>query len=387
MIACKSRRAIAGMPIGVRELAIAFGAFYSYGRRITEFERRLAGILGVKYALAVGSGKTALYLILKSLAKISDKKEVILPAYTDAGLVLVIRRLGLSPVFCDISLETFNLDVSLLPLVISDNTLAVLAVHMFGLACEIGAIKQTIKERGIFLIEDCAQALGTTIGQRMVGTIGDVGFYSFNRGKNLPTYSGGAVAVNAEKLQNEIIKERELLREPSFFSQAAMIFKLSALSLAMNPLFYGLFYPLIVPFKSNRIPQGFEVLKYTDLQACLGSSLLAKLAEFSIKRQENGIFLIDGLKGIEGIVLPRIIQDSAPAFNRLPVIFKDGSLRERARLKLWKEGVDSSYMYPYALDDLPNAVYLARHILVLPVHPLVPKEALEKTIAVIRGLC
>jgi dTDP-4-amino-4,6-dideoxygalactose transaminase len=312
-------------------------------------------------------------------------------------LVLVIQKAGLKPVIADIFPGTFNLNVSLLPNVISENTLAVLAVHMFGLACEIDAIVQFAKGRGVFVIEDCAQALGTKMNGRMTGTIGDAGFYSFNRGKNLPTYSGGCIAVNSEELQQAIIAERELLDEPGIFLQACFLFKLAGVSLAMNRLFYGLFYPIIAPFKSNSIPREFSMLKYTDIQAAVGISLLRRVSEFSETRRTNGLFLMEGLKDIDSIVLPKIPPDSTPAFNRLPVVFKDAHLREKAHLRLWNEGIESSYMYPYVLhqvydlgykkDDFPNAVYLAGHILTLPVHPLVPRQALEKIIEIIRGLC
>ncbi len=385
------------MPISPGDIFSGLRAFNAGGKRIQEFEDSFTGTLGVKYAVSAGSGKAAFYLILKSLAKLSDKKEVVLPAYTDAGLVLAIRQAGLKPVFCDIYPETFNLAASLLPEVISGNTLAVLAVHMFGLACEIDIIAQATKNKGVFVIEDCAQALGTRINGRMSGTIGDAGFYSFNRGKNLPTYSGGCIAVNSDELQQAIIAERELLDEPGIFLQAGLLFKLAGVSLAMNRLLYGLFYPVIAPFKSNSMPRSFAMLEYTDIQAAVGISLLRRLSEFSAARLANGLFLMEGLKGIDSIVLPKILPDTAPAFNRLPVVFKDTRLREKVHLQLWDEGIESSYMYPYALhqvydlgykeNDFPNAVYLAGHILTLPVHPLVPRQNLEKIVEIVSGLC
>jgi dTDP-4-amino-4,6-dideoxygalactose transaminase len=328
------------------------------------------------------------------LSRLSTKKEVILPAYTDAGLVLVIQKAGLKPVLCDISLDTFNLDPTLLPRLISEETLSIVPVHMFGLACGMGPILEIVRAKNIFVIEDCAQALGTSIDGKMAGTIGDIGFYSFNRGKNFPTYSGGCITTNSKELTDVISREVKELSEPNIFFKLSSPIKLIGLSLVVRPYFYGLFYSFIAPFKSNRVPWAFAVLRYTNFQAALGLSLLRRIDEFSKKRYDNGVALINGLKDISGIILPKIVPGSIPVFNRLPVVFKDVRLREEIHYQLLRKGIETSYMYPrslhrvfdigYGKEDFPNATYFAEHLLTLPLHPLVGRKDLDTIINVIK---
>lgn len=383
-----------GTPITLENLREGFKSLNSRRVYIKEFQDSLANSLGSKYCICTSSGKAAFYVILKCLSRLLTKKEVILPAYTDAGLILVIQKAGLKTVLCDISLETFNLDTALLSRVISEETLAIVPVHMFGLACEIGPILKIVRGKNIFVIEDCAQAWGTSIDAKMVGTLGDIGFYSFNRGKNLPTYSGGGIITDSEELADLIKKEVKLVKEPNIFFRLSFPIKLTGLSLVVRPQVYGLFYSFIAPFKSDNLPRSFAVLKYTNFQAAIGLSLLRRIDEFSKRRYDNGLTLINGLKDIDGIILPKIAPLSIPAFNRLPILFKDLNKREKIEKNLWRARIQTSQMYlnplhhrfdlGYKKDNFPNAIYFAWHLLTLPVHPLVKQEDLLRMIDIIR---
>jgi dTDP-4-amino-4,6-dideoxygalactose transaminase len=388
------RMPIVGTPIALKDLGLGLKSLFSQWSYKREFEDRLVDTLGSRYCISTGSGKTAFYVILKCLSQLSTKKEVILPAYTDAGLVLVIRKLGLKTVFCDISLDTFNLDAALLSKIISQETLCIVAVHMFGLVCVMESIFKITRGKGIFVIEDCAQAMGASINGRMVGTIGDAGFYSFNRGKNFPTHSGGCITTNSKELAEDISREVKLLKEPNILLKLGLPIKLAGFSLAVRPKIYGLFYPFIAPFKNNRVPRDFTILRYTNFQAALGLSLLKRISEFSQRRYENGSALINGLKDMSGILLPKIVPGSIPVFNRLPVIFKDIHLREKVHVQLLKNGIEASYMYTrslpqvfdigYRKDEFPNANYLAQRILTLPTHPLLDKQIIIRMIDLIK---
>jgi dTDP-4-amino-4,6-dideoxygalactose transaminase len=121
---------------------------------------------------------------------------------------------------------------------------------------------------------------------------------------------------------------------------------------------------------------------------------MRKLEAFSIKRFENGMKLIAGLKNSDGIILPKVQKNSRPAFNRLPILFKDLNKKKEAARRLWQAGVETSLMYckplhhmfdlGYDRGDFPNAVYLAEHLLTLPVHPSVEEKDLFTMIDIIR---
>lgn len=361
---------------------------------IESFERAFSEYIGAKYAFLVNSGTTAFYVILKALSRLSGGTEVLLPAYTVPTLTLPIWKAGLLPKLCDVSMETFNMDPGSLQEVVSEKTLCVVPVHMFGFPCELDSILKIGKDRNIFVFEDAAQATGATIDGEMVGTIGDVGCFSLCRGKNFSTYTGGIIVTNSKDLADVIEKERDNLPGSNLLFRVTIPLKLTALAYAMRPTIYGIFYPFIVPFKSITIHESFEARQYTEFQSAVGLSLLRKLSDCNRRRYENGMSLYKALKDNENILLPRIIPGTKPVFNHLPVVFKDARLREEVQMKLWEPGIDTARMYlkpihriydlgyDTSADPFPNASYLAQGLVTLPTHPFVEDDTLETIVRV-----
>ncbi len=358
------------------------------------FAAVLAELTGKEYVSLVNSGLAAFYLILLALKRCSERKEVVLPAYTAGSLVVAIKKSGLKPVLCDIAWEDFNIDRKILPGVVSRNTLAVAAVHMFGIPInDISGLKDRIPA-GICLIEDCAQAQGAKIDNLAVGRFGEIAFFSFNRGKNFSLFGGGAVAVNnqvwAEKIGN-IFGE---LKTKSIVPEFALALKMFFSVLAVNPLVYGLVNPLIACFKENVPPDDFAVEQLSGLQAGLGVVLAPSRERIFQQRHRNGEYLREGLKFVPGIRLPVISPNCYPVYNRFPVLFEDTKILESKQKQLWQAGFESSRMYlkplhkmfelGYSSDDFPNANYLAQHLLTLPVYPSLGEKELVKIIEVIK---
>jgi len=250
------------------------------------------------------------------------------------------------------------------------------------------------KTREAFIVEDCAQAFGSRIDDKPVGVFGDAGFYSFNRGKNLPTYEGGCIITDSDELQQALEDKISKLPSLAFSRRLALGIKFSAMALAFRPYFYGLFHPLIAHFKDNAVERYFDEARYTFFQAGICRSLLKRSEVFLKRRSENGFELMTSLEGIEGIVLPKISTRCRPIFNRMPVILKDRTLLETVACQLEKAGIETSRFYLKALhhifdlgyekEDFPNAVYLAERLLTLPVHPLVRQKDIEAMAKVIK---
>jgi dTDP-4-amino-4,6-dideoxygalactose transaminase len=328
----------------------------------------------------VNSGTSACSLILKALKALSAKKEVVIPAYCASSLVWAIKSEGLKPVLCDISLDDFNLDASKLPEVVSGRTLAIIGVHMFGIMNEdLVKIRDTYPD--IFIIEDCAQAFGSRLGSHIAGTLGQVSFFSFNRGKNLSTYGGGCVVINDKNLIEPVRKEFEKLKSPGLFFRFSIFLKTVVLYLASKPLLYGLFYFIIKPFKERQAEPDFKVYAFNNFQAALALRILGKLNGFLGKRTKNGFILSKELGKREEVMPVRIKDNAQPAFNRFPLLIRDAERILEIEAKLRKVGIESSRMYlrplhqlfdlGYREDKFPSANYLARHLLTLPVHHLV----------------
>jgi dTDP-4-amino-4,6-dideoxygalactose transaminase len=359
-----------------------------------EFSTMLASSVGPKSVFLTNSGISAFYLILRALKRLSDKREVMLPAYTAGSLVVAVRKAALKPVLCDISLEDFNLDEDLLTEAILRDTLAVTCVHMFGINMKgIAGLRARIPQ-SVFLIEDCAQSMGSRTGSAESGSFGDISFFSFNRGKNLPLYGGGCIATNGSAIAECIEKEEASLPADGLISIPRSILKILAFSAVGNPSVYGIGFPLISRFKETRPPKDFTPKKMGMIQAALGLELMARREDMFSARHDNGMALIEGLKEADGVIVPAIPEDTCYVFNRVPVIFKDVNDREKAEKSLWKNGIETSRMYleplhrmfdlGYEKGDFSKAVYFAERLLALPAHPGVCAGDIAKMIDIIR---
>lgn len=169
------------------------------GPFVEAFEAQVAAYLGTPHAIGVSSGTDALLAALMAL-EIGPGDEVITTAFTFCASAEVIMRVGATPVFVDIDPATFNLDPSLLEDAISDKTRAIMPVHIFGQTCQMDQILAFARRHELYIIEDCAQAMGATFdlpqspGQQ-AGTLGDVGCFSFFPTKNLGALGDGGLVI------------------------------------------------------------------------------------------------------------------------------------------------------------------------------------------------
>lgn len=385
----------AGTPVSFAD--ILRGCTSSFNQSITAFESVIKAYTQKNYCYFTNSGTTAFYIILKALKTVSKKTEVILPAYTAPSLILPIKKTGLKPVLCEISLKTFNMDVQSLEKCINKNTLCIVPVHMFGLPMNMEDVMQIARQNSLIVVEDAASSLGTTIHGRPTGVFGDIGFYSFNRGKNLSTLSGGCIVTDREEMASAIKTECALLPELGFISKLKIATKLIALALAVRPFFYTVFYDLISKLKYAALHTDFDSFAYTRFQAGIGCALFGQVAKVLNKRYDHGTFLFDMLAHFKGIRLPELIPHAVPVFNQFPVLFEDETVKENCFEKINSAGIESTKLYPdpihrvynlgYDLDKdpFPNATYFSRRLLLIPTHPMMNIEKLSIIINIIKN--
>ncbi len=358
-----------------------------------ELAQELSRYLTLANIFLVNSGLAAFQLILKALKELSEKKEVILPAYTAPALVPIILSCGLRPVLCDINLEDFNIDLAQLPQAVSTNTLCILPTYLFGLGIR-GVQDLKKKYPDIYIIEDCAQSLGTSIGGKQAGSYSDISFFSFNRGKNLPTYGGGFIATNSDSLAQLLKEKTGTLPRAGFLSRMFLSFKMVLFALAVRPGLHYWGYPFISFFKERPVTPELKITRYTRFQAGMARSLLHRAEELAQQRYQKGMKLINELKACTGLTVPGIPANIIPAFSRIPILFKDIAAKEEARKLLARAGIDTSYMYGkplhqifslgYGPADFSQAVYCAERILTLPVHSLVRENDIITMVRVIK---
>ena len=187
---------------------VACSGQYVLGPEVRALEQEVADFHGCRHAIGVGSGTDALHLSLRAL-EIGPGDEVITTPFTFIATSEAIGLLGAKPVFVDIDLETFNIDVEKIPAAITSRTKAIVPVHLYGQPCEMDAINDLAKSSNLHVVEDCAQAIGAVFRRRRVGTYGDTGCLSFFPSKNLGCCGdGGMVLTNNKALYEHI----EMLR-------------------------------------------------------------------------------------------------------------------------------------------------------------------------------
>lgn len=178
--------------------------WFVMGPELAKFEVAFARFLGVKHVVGVHSGTDALYLALRALG-VGAGDEVITVAHTATPTISAIRLTGATPVFVDIDEATFNMDTAEIERKITPKTKVVLPVHLYGYPAEMNTIMRIARKHKLFVLEDCAQALGATHSGRKVGTFGDINAFSFYPTKNLGTFGdGGAVATNDPDLAERV---------------------------------------------------------------------------------------------------------------------------------------------------------------------------------------
>ena len=174
------------------------------GPNVQAFEQEAADYLGVEHAVGVASGTDALHLALAA-AGVGEGDEVITTAFTFIATAEAISYVGAVPVFVDIDPYTFNIDLNQVEQAITSKTRCVIPVHLFGQPVDMNALKTLCDDKGLLIVEDCAQSFGAHINDKMTGSFGDLGAFSFFPSKNLGCFGdGGLITTNDEEHANEI---------------------------------------------------------------------------------------------------------------------------------------------------------------------------------------
>jgi CDP-6-deoxy-D-xylo-4-hexulose-3-dehydrase len=300
----------------------ALDGWFTTGRWAKDFERKLAKFFGVRSASLVNSGSSANLVALSALTspKLGDRQlkpgdEVITVAAGFPTTVNPIFQNRLVPVFIDVTLPTYEIDVTKLEEAKSDRTKAVMIAHTLGNVFNLEAISAFCKKYNLWLIEDCCDALGSTYKGQKVGTFGDIATVSFYPAHHITMGEGGAVLTDKPALQVLIDSFRDWGRdcwcEPGVDNTCGKRFDWQ---LGTLPCGYD--------HKYTYSHVGYN-LKATDMQAALGVSQIEKLPAFIARRKENFAYLKAALKPLEEyLVLPVAGEHSDPSWFGFPIAVK-----------------------------------------------------------------
>jgi dTDP-4-amino-4,6-dideoxygalactose transaminase len=364
------------------------------GRRPSApFADNLQRFLGTRSCHLTSCGFSALQLVLKAMAAVRPgRTEVIIPAYTAPGLVLPIQKLGLTVRLCDISAETFLIDSKQLPNSAGEQTLAVIAVNMFGIPADIAAVRSAAGP-DIFVIEDCAQSLGSEREGAKTAASADAVFGSFGRGKNFSLYHGGFFALNNDVLQDAVLHVCRELPPASPAAQRSPVIKHLLFSLVTQPALYSVLQKPLSHCKSRKEQTVFPFADFGARIDRTASTLFDLWRSVYARRIENGECFLRTFTAIRGIRLPAVRHSARIAFNRLPLLVENERLIQPLLQRLLRAGIEGSIMYGKPVHaffpaeridgNFPAADHLARHLLTLPVHGQVPKDSITRAAEII----
>ncbi|MUJ37266.1 DegT/DnrJ/EryC1/StrS family aminotransferase [Aliivibrio fischeri] len=359
---------------------------------IENYEKEFAEKTNTKFAFSFGAGRMALHSILEAL-DIKKGDEVILPAYTCVVVPNAILYRGATPVYADIDKKTFNIDVSKIEELITPKTKAIFAQHTFGFPCDIAAINGIAKLHNIFVVEDCAHALGAKFQGQSVGSFGDVAFFSTDHSKVTSTFLGGMATTNNINIANSLKKiqlnakklpsnlHRKLLfgfiMEFPLYSANIYWFGKFVMT-ALNKLGFIFFWRDELCLKK---PQDYPYpAKLSTEQALLGLSQLQSLDD-NIAHRQKVYELID--KSLNQSSL----DYKESACLRYSFYVKDRAFFESQMLYRWDLGIwftsvvhgkmDNWYEVGYIKGSCPNAEFAAKHIVNLPTHQRIAIRDIE----------
>ncbi len=289
------------------------------GRFAAQFEREFARIFGLNHAVLVNSGSSANLVALSCLTSPSLGERQLLPGdeviTVAAGFPTTVNPIiqnGLIPVFVDVTIPTYNVDVAMLEEAVSPRTKAVMLAHTLGNPFDLDTVTAFVERHGLWLIEDCCDALGSTYRGRQVGTFGDLATVSFYPAHHITMGEGGCVLTAKARLKKLVESFRDWGRdcwcEPGKDNTCGKRFDWQLGSL-----------PCGYDHKYTYSHIGYN-LKATDMQAAVGVAQLAKLADFIAARRRNFDLLYAGLAPLqEYFVLPEATAQSEPSWFGFPI--------------------------------------------------------------------
>ncbi|MBT4512987.1 MAG: lipopolysaccharide biosynthesis protein RfbH [Chloroflexi bacterium] len=292
------------------------------GRFADQFEDEFAKFFGLNHCILVNSGSSANLLALSCLTshKLGERRlrpgdEVITIASGFPTTVNPIIQNRLIPVFVDIDIPTYNVDVTQLEKARSKRTRAVMLAHTLGNPFDVAAVVHFAKQHDLWLIEDCCDAVGSTYNGQKIGTFGDIATVSFYPAHHITMGEGGAVLTNSPLLEELALSFRDWGRDcwcnPGKDNTCGKRFEKQ-----LGDLPYGYDHKYVY----SHI--GYN-LKLTDMQAAVGVAQLIKLPAFIKKRQDNFRYLYEGLKDIEHyFILPQATPNSVPSWFGFPLTLR-----------------------------------------------------------------
>jgi perosamine synthetase len=351
----------------VRALSVLAAGSYTEGEDCELLEQQISTLMQIDHAVCMPQARVGLYLAIR--AAVEPDREVILSPNTIADVINMVICAGAIPVFCDIDPITGNIDPDLVEPLITQRTAAILVTHLYGLVAPMEQLKRIALTHNLVLIEDAAQAFGARFNGQWAGTLGDIGIFSFGMAKNITSFFGGMLVTSNSRIAKSI---RRNLSEFPMIDKGKL--RKKVLSCLVKEIFTtNLFFPHIL-FKIFRAGYQKDIKAITrlieteldlslkndfpdiykeqmsPLQARLVLSKLNRLDVDCRHRLQCARMYYKGLKDIDALRLPPMIEDGSHVYNYYTIGYKD---RAGLRLFMMENNRDAALQHIKNTADLP----------------------------------
>jgi dTDP-4-amino-4,6-dideoxygalactose transaminase len=354
-----------------------------------ELTRRIAERWSARFAFVAGTGRTAMALLLESMATQAprNRDEVIVPAYTCYSVPASVVRAGLRPRFVDVVPQTLDFDPDALATTNCDRVVAMVATNLYGLPNDLPRWTEFARERGIFLVDDAAQAMGASVGGRPSGRWGDAGLFSFDKGKNVSAIDGGALLTDHPGIAAALETRVDKLDAQHLAASVRDTAKLLTYALFLRPSLYWLPARLLADQLGKTVydPE-LPTHRPSRPLAALAATMLRRLDEFTTARRHRAAELRAQLSVMPEVSLVEVTPEAHPAYLRFPLLLDKRERRDAVQAALHRQGIGATGSYPASIRDIPElAQYVAdescsggrdvaSRILTLPTHPYVTER-------------
>ncbi|WP_334152712.1 DegT/DnrJ/EryC1/StrS family aminotransferase [Agrobacterium pusense] len=329
----------------------------SKGAFIDRFEEAFETHTGIEHAISVSNGTVALHLCMVALG-IGPGDEVIVPSLTYIASVNCILQVGATPVYVDSDLATWQMDVSDVEKQISPRTKAIMAVHLYGLPCDMEKISSICHRYNLRLIEDCAEAFGTYFRGRHVGTFGDVATFSFFGNKTITTGEGGMVTTSSSEL-------------------AEKIFHLKNQGVSKNREYWH-----------DGVAYNYRM---TNLAAAIGLAQIQRSADILQRKRQLALFYENKLRDLP-LTFHAEVDDTIHSFWMCSIMVDALATRENLRNFLRERGIETrpaffpahTLPHTYQAVMLPNSKEISERALNLPSFPTITPNERARVVDSIR---
>ena len=352
------------------------GPILTHGPMSREFEDVFARYTGAKHAIAVSSCTAALHLAYLCLG-LGNGDEVLVPAETHIATAHAVELVGAKPVFVDAEKDTGNIDIDQIEASITERTRAIAVVHYLGMPVNMHRVIEIARKHNIFVVEDCALAIGTYLDGVHAGLYGDVSCFSFYPVKHITTAEGGMVLTKNKEIAEKISRQRAFGIDRNIVSERPIPGIYDVQELGLN-------------------------YRLNEIGAALGIGQMKRVEGFLQKRKDNYAALSVGLRAIDGIELLQSSHDGyQSSYYCQAMILKEPLSEKRFEIVnyLKEHGVGTSVYYPcpvphmtyykakyeYSDTSFPVASRISRNSIALPVGPHVDNEDIDYMVATIKN--